>query len=97
MAYRLTRKAAEDLTRLYMDGVQQFGSRQADHHHDLLEKTFRFLASNPHAARLRPELSPEIRIHPVQSHLVIYRIEDDEQILIIRIRHGRENLADADP
>ncbi len=94
MAYRLTRRAAEDLGEIYVDGVQQFGSRQADHYHDLLEKTFRFLATHPHAARLRPELSPEIGIHPVQSHLVIYRIEEDGQILIIRIRHAREDWAE---
>ena len=31
MAYCLTRKAAEDLGEIYMDGVQKFGSRQADH------------------------------------------------------------------
>jgi toxin ParE1/3/4 len=86
MTYRLTRKAAEDLGEIYVDGVHQCGSRQADHYHDLHEKTFRFLAINPHAARLRPELSPAIRIHPVQSHLVSYRIEEDGQIRPLRRR-----------
>jgi toxin ParE1/3/4 len=42
----------------------------------------------------RVELSPPVRIHPVQSHLVIYQIEDDGSVLIIRVRHVHEDWAD---
>lgn len=94
MVYRLTRKAAEDIGEVYLQGLRQFGPRQADAYHVLLEKTFRFLAENPLAARERSELSPDIRIHPVQSHIVIYRVDDDGDLLIIRIRHGHEDWAE---
>ena len=97
MGYRLTRKAAEDIGDIYLHGIQQFGPRQADAYHTLLEKTFRFLAENPRAAHERPELSPEIRVHPVQSHLVIYRVENDGDVLIIRIRHGHEDWFEGQP
>ena len=58
---------------------------------DLLAKTFEFLAENPQAARLREEIDPPVRIHPVQAHLVVYRVDDDGDVFVIRIRHGHED------
>lgn len=94
MAYRLTRKAAGDVSEIYAFSAEQFGVDQADAYHTLLEHTFEFLARNPFAARERLELSPPVRIHPVQSHLVLYQVESDDSILIIRVRHGHEDWAD---
>lgn len=94
MPYRLTRKAAEDIQEIYAFGAERFGVEGADSYHDLLERTFEFLARNPLAARKRLELFPPVRIHPVQSHLVIYQAEDDGSILIIRVRHGHEDWAE---
>ena len=91
MGYRLTAKAAQDIGKIYLNGVRQFGPRQADEYHALLERSFRFLARNPLAARERPEFSPPVRIHPVQSHIVIYRVEVDGDVLVIRVRHGHED------
>lgn len=44
-------------------------------------------------ARERHEISPPVRIHPFKAHLVVYRVEDNGDILIIRIRHGHEDWA----
>ena len=93
MGYRLTAKAAQDIGKIYLNGICQFGPRQADEYHALLENSFRFLARNPHAARERPEFSPPVRIHPVRSHIVIYRVENNGEVLIIRVRHGHEDWA----
>jgi toxin ParE1/3/4 len=30
----------------------------------------------------------------VQSHLVIYQIQDDGSVLIVRVRHGHEDWAE---
>lgn len=94
MPYRLTRQAAQDIIDIYVQGAEQFGVDQADAYHALLESTFDFLATHPLAARRRLELSPPVRIHPVQSHLVIYEREDDGSVLIIRVRHTREDWAE---
>lgn len=91
MPYRLTRKAAEDITNIYLYGARHLGLNQADAYHALLERTLEFLAAHPQAARKRPELSPPVRIHPFQAHRVIYQIENDGGILIIRVRHAHED------
>ena len=42
-------------------------------------------------ARERHEISPPVRIHPFRAHLVVYRINEDESIFMIRIRHGHDD------
>ena len=69
--YRLSRKAEEDIIAIFMYGVSQFGIQQAERYHDLLERTFQFLAENPEAARERVEITPAVRVHPIESHIVI--------------------------
>jgi toxin ParE1/3/4 len=64
MGYRLTRKAAADIRAIYSQGAKLFGLAQAEQYHPRLQDTFELLAYNPHMARLRPELSPPMRVHP---------------------------------
>lgn len=91
MAYRLTRKAADDITAIYIEGVMRFGDAQATRYHGLLQSTFELIAANPYLARERTELSPPVRVYPVQSHLIIYAADDNRDVLIIRVRHGHED------
>jgi toxin ParE1/3/4 len=91
MGFRLTRRAEQDLILLSETGIRLFGVAQAKRYHDHLFECFDLLSLNPEMARLRPELSSGIRIHPFRSHLIVYRIESDGDVLIVRIRHARED------
>jgi toxin ParE1/3/4 len=93
MGYRLTRRAAADIRHIYAEGLRLFGSAQAERYHARLARVFDLLADNPELARERTELSPPVRIHPCGSHLVVYVIEADGGILIVRVRHRREDWA----
>jgi toxin ParE1/3/4 len=90
MAYRLTHKAEEDLTEVFLSGIRDFGVIQAEAYLEELVQTFDLLADNPEIGRLREEFRPAVRIHPHGAHIVIYR-DVDADVLIIRIRHGRED------
>lgn len=91
MAYRLSVKAEEDIIDIFRAGAEQFGIHQAERYHEKLERCFRFLADNPLAARERAEIAPAVRIHPTDAHLVVYRVEDNGDVFIIRVRHGHED------
>lgn len=91
MGFRLSRQAEDDLVHIYVEGAGQFGAKQARRYHRLLEKCFHFLAENPEAARERTEIVPPVRVHPFGSHLIIYSLDTDGDILVIRIRHGHED------
>lgn len=91
MAHKLSRAAEEDIVSIYVEGAALFGFDQAERYHAELEQVFRFLADNPEAARERMEISPPVRCHPHGSHIVIYLIQDDRDVLILRVRHARED------
>lgn len=96
MGYYLSRQAEQDLIDVFLVGAERFGLLQAEAYHGLLASTFAFLADNPKVARLRVEIDPPVRIHPVQAHLVVYRVDDDGEVFVIRVRHGHEDWAQAD-
>lgn len=91
MGYHLSIKAEQDVVDIFRAGVEQFGPYQAERYHERLERCFRFLADNPLAARERVEIFPAVRIHPVEAHLVVYRVDDIGDIFIVRVRHGHED------
>lgn len=97
MGFRLTVAAEEDIIGIAEQGVRLFGRVQASRYHDDLFALFDLLAANPRMARERLELSPPLRVHPFKAHLVLYRIEDDGDILIVRLRHGHEDWVENTP
>lgn len=90
MGYHLSKAADEDITSIAIVGIAEFGLEQARRYHAGLFQLFDLLAANPGMARERLEISPPVRVHPYTSHVVIYRIEGPD-ILIIRVRHGHED------
>ncbi len=90
MGYKLSARAEDDLAQLYADGLTLFGAVQANAYLDDLFSTLDFLACYPRAARMRSEITPPVRVHPYKSHLIIYEADGDE-VLVLRVRHGREN------
>lgn len=91
MGYRLTKSAEEDLLGIFLHGMDRYGLDQARHYHRDFERCFRFLSDYPQASPARTELNPQVCIHPCNQHLVIYLIDDDEEILIVRVRHSSED------
>ncbi len=90
MGYRLTERAKQDLIRMYREGVHMFGWNQAESYYAAVESRFEFLAHNPRAARERTEITPSVRAHPFKSHVILYVLEDDDMV-VIGIRNGRED------
>ena len=91
MAHRLTQKAADDLRRIYVEGISLFGADAAARYHARFGEVFDILAVHPLLARERREISPPVRVHPCGSHVIIYLVEADGDVLILRVRHGRED------
>ncbi|HKP79674.1 MAG TPA: type II toxin-antitoxin system RelE/ParE family toxin [Phenylobacterium sp.] len=90
MAVKPSRAARQDIIEIYLRSEEAFGETQADRYVADLESTFAFLAEHPMAARERFEFAPPVRIHPYRAHLIVYRL-DGGDVLILRLRHGRED------
>jgi toxin ParE1/3/4 len=90
MSYILTEDAEEDIIHILAESGKYFGLRQARSYYAGLMECFSFLGDNPRAARERAELTPPVRAHPYGSHIVIYKT-DGEEVIILAVRHSREN------
>ncbi|MEP5732214.1 MAG: type II toxin-antitoxin system RelE/ParE family toxin [Sulfitobacter sp.] len=94
MTFRLSARAQTDLIDIYLYGVERFGLRQAEGYQDKIEQVIALIAANPELARLREEITPPVRIHPVEAHIIVYLVDDNRDVRILRVRHGRENWSD---
>lgn len=93
MSFKLSVEGEEDIVAIAEQGVRMFGLGQAKRYHDELFASFDLIAVNPPIARERDEIDPGVRIHPFKAHLIVYRIENDQTIFVIRIRYGHEDWA----
>jgi len=93
MHFSLSVEAEEDIIAIAEQGVRIFRSTEARRYHDDVFAVLDLIATNPRMAREREEISPPVRIHPFKAHLVVYRIEENGAIFVIRIRHGHEDWA----
>ena len=91
MSFRLSREAEEDIVTIAEHGILVFGEAQARRYHHELFTLLALIADHPRMARERREIVPPVRIQPFKAHLVVYLIEDDGNILILRVRHAHES------
>jgi toxin ParE1/3/4 len=83
--------ASKDVEHILSQGLESFGIEQARRYRGGLIDAFTFLAAYPRAARLRTEIAPPVRVHRFGSHLILYDVVDEDSIVILRVRHGRED------
>ncbi|AYG70678.1 type II toxin-antitoxin system RelE/ParE family toxin [Rhizobium sp. CCGE531] len=89
--FSLSVEAEEDIIAIAEQGVSMFGSTQARRYHDDLFAVLDLIAANPRMARELEEISPPVRIHPFEAHPIVYRIEENGAIFVIRIRRRHED------
>jgi toxin ParE1/3/4 len=94
MGVTLSVKARKDMLTVYLTGITTFGEKQSELYQDKIEAAFILLSENPRAARLRSEVRPPVRAYPCGAHVVIYEIDDADDILILRMHHSREDWLD---
>ena len=93
MALRRSPEADFDLDDIWYYIVKQCGRLEtADRLIDSITSRFFLLASYPYMGRTRDEdLRPGLRSFPAGEYLIIYRIED-EDVVILRVVRGSRNI-----
>jgi len=89
--YQLTHIADHDLTKIWQDTCEQWGTRQADKYLTELESCFIELAQHPELGITRPEIRTGYRSIPKNKHLIFYRY-NHSRIEIIRVLHQRMEI-----
>jgi len=82
--------AQNDLKDIYQYGLRQWGQSQSDSYLTAIKDQFWLLTRQPLMGIERPELLPDTRSLPIQSHTLFYRVTTN-QVEIIRVLHGRQD------
>lgn len=90
--YVFSTEAENDLMEIYHYGFLNYGENKADLYINTLKAQCLLLSANPYLCRERKELTPPVRIYHHKKHLIIYTIEADYYILIVRICHERMDI-----
>jgi toxin ParE1/3/4 len=87
--FRLSPDAEADIDTIWLHIARESGSidiatRVVDRIHD----RFWLLATYPYMGRRRDDLRPGLRSFVTDQYLVVYRIDEDESVIILRVLHG---------
>ncbi len=85
--YRLTNEAVKDLEEIWSYTKQKWSLEQADRYYNLIIDEIEFIASNPLLGRSIDYIAEGYRSTKVKSHVVFYKQQQDETILVVRILH----------
>jgi toxin ParE1/3/4 len=91
MAHRVSPEAEADLDGIWVYIATESGSFDiADRFVDSVTDRFFLLSTNPYIGRRRDEdLRPGLRSFPVGEYVIIYRIEDEEAVILHVVRANR--------
>ena len=82
--------AQNDLKDIYRYELRQWGAAQSDKYLAALKSQFWSLTKQALIGTERPELLPDVRSLPIQSHTLFYRVSAN-RVEIIRVLHGRQD------
>lgn len=83
--------AREDLRSIHQYGLRHWGMTRSDEYMNSLKAKLWQLLRQPKTGKARPELSPDIYSASVTSHIIFYRIHQQE-LQVIRILHARQDV-----
>ena len=94
MPHRLAPQAEGDLDDIWYYTATESGSVEtADRLVESLTTRFSLLATHPRAGRRRDDLRTGLRGFPVGGHVILYRIEQSD-VLVLRIVRGSRDLGE---
>ncbi|MDB5200675.1 MAG: type toxin-antitoxin system RelE/ParE family toxin [Ferruginibacter sp.] len=90
--YIFSKKAVEDLSRIWNYTFDSWSEKQADKYYQLVLDSCVELAAGKVAGKPYPETDNEILGCRIMQHIIFYRSKNKGQIEIVRILHGSMDL-----
>ena len=92
MAHRLAPAAEAELDEIWFYVAKESHSIEiADRAIDSITDRFLLLAAHPHLGRRRDEdLRPDLRSFAVGEYVIVYRVEDDDVLILHIVRGSRD-------
>jgi toxin ParE1/3/4 len=83
-----------DLEKIWLYTLEKWSKEQADRYYKLIIDEFNFLRTNYNTGKSAEQIRSGYRVSFVKSHLVFYKIKNQQKLEIIRILHQSVNIDD---
>jgi toxin ParE1/3/4 len=87
LSLSISSKAISDLESIWIYTVDKWSKDQADRYYELLIDEIEFLRSNYYTGKSAENIRPGYRVSFVKSHIVFYKVIDEEKLEVVRILH----------
>jgi len=94
LAVRISSEAHSDLEKIWVYTFNKWSKEQADRYYLLIIDEIEFLRSNCFAGKSADFIRPGYRVSFVKSHIIFYKIENNQKLEIVRILHQKVNIDD---
>ena len=92
MRYIISTKATEDLEKIWQYTYFRWSEKQADKYYNLIIEKIEFIAQNATVGRTMDDIKEGYRQYPVESHIIFYRISENNIVIVIRILHQNMDI-----
>ena len=90
--YRISKKAINDLEKIWLYTYKKWSKEQADRYHNLIIDEIEFMVNNYNLSRKIDYIREGYRITKVKSHLIFAKKSADNVIEIVRILHQKMDI-----
>jgi toxin ParE1/3/4 len=92
LVLNVSSEALSDLEKIWIYTYNKWSKEQADRYYSLLIEEIEFLQSNYNTGKSAEYIRPGYRVSFVKSHIIFYKVADDQKLEIIRILHQSVNI-----
>lgn len=90
--YQLTKLALKDLENIWVYTLQHWSLNQANRYYALILEEIEHTAKNFETSRPVDHILPGFRACRVKSHVIFFKLNEDNQILVVRILHHKMDI-----
>lgn len=85
--YPISKPAIEDIDKIWLNTLENWSLNQANHYYRLIFQEIEFIAEEFESGKDIGKIKPSYRQTNIKSHLIIYKIGDDNVTEIVRVLH----------
>ena len=90
--YILSKKASEDIDKIWIYTAENWSQEQADRYYNLLFDEIEYIVTNFEMARNFGKIRKSYKYSKVKSHILFFKKHKNDEIEVVRVLHERMDI-----
>ncbi|MEX2409958.1 MAG: type II toxin-antitoxin system RelE/ParE family toxin [Candidatus Paceibacterota bacterium] len=92
LKYWISQRALQDLDEIWLYTFNKWSDKQADSYYNILVNEIELIAQDFYSGKSRDNIKEGYRSSSIKSHVIFYRISEENVVEVIRILHQMMDL-----